>query len=60
MKHFESTFTLNDDGTFSYQQTLVLKLAALGGKEMDHTDRNRLHLVKRFHPSCDLAAIGKA
>lgn len=57
LKRFESTFALNDDGTFSYEQTLVLKLAALDGKEMDHTDKNTLHLVKRFHPSSELAAI---
>lgn len=52
---FESTFMLNDDGTFSYDQTLVLKLAATGGKVMNHTDRNTLHLVKRFHPSAENA-----
>jgi len=59
LKRFESTFALNDDGTFSYEQTLVLKLAALDGKEMDHTDKNTLHLVKRFHPSSELAAISE-
>lgn len=60
LKRFESTFEFNDDGTFSYEQTLVLKLAALDGKEMDHTDRNTLHLVKRFHPSSELATIKSA
>lgn len=57
LKRFESTFALNDDGTFSYEQTLGLKLAAFDGKEMDHTDKNTLHLLKRFHPSSELAAI---
>lgn len=51
LRGFDSTFTFNADGTFSYKQTLVLKLAALGGKEMNHTDENTLHLVKRYHPS---------
>lgn len=41
---FESTFTINDDGTFSYTSDLVLRLAATGG-EMHHTDRNTLHRV---------------
>lgn len=53
LKGFESTFTLNGDGTFGYSQTLILKLAALGGKEMHHTDRNTLHRVKRLHPSAE-------
>lgn len=53
LKGFESTFKLNDDGTFSYEQTLELKLAATGGKVMKHTDRNTLHLVKRLHPSVE-------
>lgn len=39
---FESTFTINDDGTFSYTSDLVLKLTATG-EEMHHTDRNTLH-----------------
>lgn len=47
---FQSTFTFNADGTFSYTSDLVLKLAATGG-EMHHTDRNTLHRVKRIHPS---------
>jgi hypothetical protein len=54
LRGFESTFSLNSDGTFSYEQTLVLKLAAIGGKEMQHTDRNTLHLVKRIHPSVEI------
>jgi hypothetical protein len=55
LRSFTGTFQLNDDGTFSYTQDLVLKLAALGGKEMHHTDRNTLHLVKRFHPGSEFA-----
>jgi len=49
---FTSVFVFNDDGTFSYTSDLVLKLAATG-KEMHHTDRNTLRLVKRFHPSVE-------
>jgi hypothetical protein len=52
---FEGTFTFNDDGTFSYTQDLVLRLTAIGDKEMHHTDRNTLHLVKRIHPSAENA-----
>ncbi len=55
LRRFDCTFTHNDDGTFTYDQTLVLKLAATGGLEMDHTDRNTLHLVKRIHPSAQFA-----
>ena len=43
LRDFKSSFTFHDDGSFSYTSELVLKLAALGGKEMRHTDRNRLH-----------------
>ena len=50
---FESIFTLNDDGTFSYTSDLILKLAATG-QEMHHTDRNTLHRVKRYHPSTEV------
>ncbi|MBV6424639.1 MAG: hypothetical protein NAOJABEB_02452 [Steroidobacteraceae bacterium] len=53
LERFEGTFTFGDDGTFSYEQTLVLKLAALGGKELNHTDRNMLHRVKRYHPGIE-------
>lgn len=41
---FTSTFTLNDDGTFSYTSDLTMTLAAIGG-EMHHTDANTLHRV---------------
>jgi len=52
IRNFESTFTINDDGSFSYTSDLLLKLAAIG-KEMHHTDRNTLHLVKRYHPNAE-------
>jgi len=47
---FESVFTFNDDGTFSYASDLVLELAAIG-KKMHHTDRNTLHRTKRISHS---------
>ncbi|MGH8192417.1 MAG: heme-binding beta-barrel domain-containing protein [Rhodanobacteraceae bacterium] len=55
LRGFKSTFKFNDDDSFTYEQTLVLKLAALGGKEMDHTDTNTLRRVKRIHPSAEYA-----
>jgi hypothetical protein len=51
---FESTFTFNADGTLTYKSDLTLKLMATG-KTMVHTDRNTLHLVKRYHPSVEIA-----
>jgi hypothetical protein len=54
LRGFTSTFTVNDDGTLSYTSDLILKLAATG-EEMHHTDRNTLHLVKRYHPSAEPA-----
>jgi hypothetical protein len=54
LKSFESVFTYDDDGTFSYTSDLVLKLAATGA-EMHHTDRNTLRRVKRYHPSVEFA-----
>lgn len=53
LKSFESTFTLADEEHFSYTADLVLRLAATGGQEMHHTDRNTLHRVKRYHPSAE-------
>lgn len=53
LRGFESTFTFKDDGTLSYTQDLILKLAAIGGKEMHHTDKNTLHRVKRFSQSVE-------
>lgn len=52
LKSFESSFLFNDDGTFSYTSDILLKLAATGS-EMHHTDRNTLHLVKRYHPGTE-------
>jgi hypothetical protein len=52
IRDFKSSFTINDDGTFSYTSDLLLKLAATGG-EMHHTDRNTLHRVKCYHPSAE-------
>jgi hypothetical protein len=49
IRDFTSTFTMNKDGTMSYESDLLLKLAATG-EEMHHTDKNRLHRVKRYHP----------
>jgi len=53
LKSFESTFKFNDDGTFTHTSDIVLKLGALNGTEMHHTDRNTLHLVKRYHPGSE-------
>ncbi|MBS1614718.1 MAG: FABP family protein [Bacteroidetes bacterium] len=50
---FESTFKFNDDGSFTHSSDIVLKLEALGGTEMHHTDINTLHLVKRYHPGSE-------
>lgn len=47
---FQGQFKFNDDGSLSYDQTLVLRIPDLGG-EMDHTDRNTLHRVKRISQS---------
>ncbi len=51
-KSLDAVFSFNDDGTFSYTSDLVLKLKATG-EEMHHTDRNTLHLVKRYHPGSE-------
>ena len=52
IRDFKSDFTVNEDGTLSYTSDLVLKLAATGA-EMHHTDRNKLHRVKCYHPSAE-------
>ena len=52
LKSFESVFTFNEDEVFTHTSDLVLNLAAIG-KEMHHTDRNTLHLVKRYHPGVE-------
>jgi hypothetical protein len=53
LKNFSSTFTFNDDGTFTHESDLLLKLAATG-TEMHHTDLNTLHRVKQYHPSVEI------
>lgn len=50
IREFTSTFTFNDDDTFTYTSDLLLRLAATG-QEMHHTDTNTLRRVKRYHPS---------
>jgi hypothetical protein len=52
IKDFTSSFTFNDDGTFSYVSDLLLRLAATG-TEMHHTDQNTLHRVRRYHPGAE-------
>lgn len=52
-RHGEESMDPFHDETFSYTQDLALKLAATGGREMHHTDRNTLRCVKRFHPSVE-------
>lgn len=52
LKSFEGMFAFNDDGSFSYEQTLVLDIEAIGG-EMKHTDKNTLHRVKRISQSVE-------
>jgi hypothetical protein len=54
LKSFESTFKFNDDGTFTHSSDIVLKLSALHGEEMHHTDVNTLHRVKRYHASAEI------
>ena len=54
LQGFTSTFTFNDDGTFTHESDLVLKLAATG-QVMHHTDKSVLHRVKRYHPSAEIA-----
>jgi hypothetical protein len=53
IRSFTSTFTLNDDGTFSHASDLLLRLAATG-TDMHHTDQNTLHRVARYHPSVEI------
>lgn len=53
LKSFESTFVFHDDGTFTHSSDIVMRLVATGN-EMHHTDRNTLHLVKRYHPSAEI------
>ena len=53
IKNFTSTFTFDEDGTFSYTSDLLLRLAATG-TEMHHTDQNTLRRVRRYHPSFEI------
>src|SRR3546814_1818805 len=50
IRDFKSSFTINDDGTFSYVSDLALKLAATG-TEMHHTDRNTDRKSTRLNSS---------
>ncbi len=52
IKDFTSTFTLNDNATFTYTSDLLMRLAATGA-EMHHTDTNTLQRVRRYHPSVE-------
>lgn len=49
--NFESSFTFSAEDTLDYEQTLVLRIPAMGEGQMDHTDRNTLHRVKRISES---------
>lgn len=49
IKDFTSSFTIEDEDTFSYTSDLLLRLVA-NGTEMHHTDKNTLKRVKRLHP----------
>lgn len=53
LKSFKSSFIFNIDGSFTHSSDIVLKLAALGGEEMHHTDINTLHKVKSYHPGSE-------
>jgi hypothetical protein len=44
---FDGVFTFHDDGSLSYDQTLVLDIEDLGGR-INHTDRNTFQRVKRI------------
>ena len=41
---YESSYTIDGD-TFSYEENTVMDMKALGGKSMDHTDKNTLTRV---------------
>lgn len=53
LKSFDSAFKFNDDGTFTHSSEITLKLNAMGGTEMNHTDVNTMHKVKTFHPGSE-------
>jgi len=54
LKGFKSVITFNDDGTFTHEPDLILRLAA-PGREMHHTDKNTLRRVKAYHPGAEHA-----
>ncbi|MCR9093771.1 MAG: heme-binding beta-barrel domain-containing protein [bacterium] len=41
---YESSYTIDGD-TFSYEENTVMEMKSLGGKTMDHTDKNTLTRV---------------
>lgn len=53
LKSFKGTFTFNEDGSFTHETEIILKLAAMGGKEMHHTDKITIHKVKSYHPGSE-------
>ena len=44
-KSYEVTITVNDDGTWSYQESTILEMHAMDGTEFAHTDTNTLKRV---------------
>src|SRR5206468_3831365 len=42
---YEVTITINDDATWSYQESTILKMAVMDGSEFAHTDTNTLKRV---------------
>jgi len=42
---YETTITVNSDGTISYDETTMLKMAIMGGEMFAHTDTNTLKRV---------------
>lgn len=53
LKSFKSVFTFNDDGTFTHNSDIVLRLKAQGDKDMHHTDKQTLHRVHRISESVE-------
>ncbi|MCO5248633.1 MAG: heme-binding beta-barrel domain-containing protein [Chitinophagales bacterium] len=53
LRSFESTFKFNNDGSFTHSSEIVLKLSAMGGEEMKHTDINTLQRIKSYHVGGD-------
>ncbi len=44
-RSFECVITVHEDGSWSYEEDTVVKLTAMGGEELHHTDRNTLRRV---------------